>query len=302
LAKCLESISLSVSRSRLAVEVICVANASLEATELLIKTWAATQPFTVKSLFVPQPGVSRARNAALEIAEGDIIALTDDDCRVEPDYIDKLYSAFFFDEGPIIRGGRVELGDKDDIPLTIQTSRVPAQLRIDQFPGGFINGSSFAFSRSVYLELGPYDERFGPGSTYPAADDTDYMVRALAAGIPVRFDPSFSVEHHHGRRGDEAMRRMRQAYSYADGAMFAKHFLSRKSIRRIFGRSFLSALLSVLRAPPRDAVIPRLSLFKFKHQLRGFLAYIAAEGPSVLRFSPRGSMDRQRPAELIKMD
>src|SRR2546430_328136 len=45
---------------------------------------------------LPQPGkgLSRARNAAVTAADGDVIAMIDDDCEAEPDWIEVIVDRF----------------------------------------------------------------------------------------------------------------------------------------------------------------------------------------------------------------
>ena len=57
------------------------------------------------------------------------------------------------------------------------------------------------------------DERFGAGAPFRAAEDTDYLLRAQAAGIALRYEPHFVVDHHHGRRLAAEMRDVDAAIS-----------------------------------------------------------------------------------------
>ena len=71
----------------------------------------------------PCVGLALARNCALRAAAGEILAFTDDDCRIDLHYVQNLLRHFNEDSGPVLRGGRVELGDPTDLPITIITEQ-----------------------------------------------------------------------------------------------------------------------------------------------------------------------------------
>jgi len=63
--------------------------------------------------------------------------------------------------------------------------------------GGFILGCNMAMQRIVFDKLGPFDERFGAGAVFKSGEDTDYVLRAYFAGIPVEYVPDMVVYHFH---------------------------------------------------------------------------------------------------------
>jgi len=148
----------------------------------------------------------------------------------------------------------------------------------DVFPGGFVMGANMAFTADVITRIGPFDERFGAGAPFLAAEDTDFLFRALGAGIPVRYDPRPVVDHHHGRRDPKDLIRLLAGYSFGDGALYAKHLLR--------DRRILSAIREDLRNLKRDrtdpirpfAEIPHFYRFRLRHKLAGFLAYLRHRG------------------------
>jgi glycosyltransferase involved in cell wall biosynthesis len=63
--------------------------------------------------------------SALRAAKGDVLAFTDDDCQLHPEYVNDLLRHAGADTDLILRGGRTELDDPTDLPLTINTSTIP---------------------------------------------------------------------------------------------------------------------------------------------------------------------------------
>jgi glycosyltransferase involved in cell wall biosynthesis len=68
-------------------EVIAVNNASTDRTWEVIAEAARRSPDLLRCIDEPQQGLSYARNAGVRAARGDIIAFTDDDVRVSPDWV-----------------------------------------------------------------------------------------------------------------------------------------------------------------------------------------------------------------------
>lgn len=256
------------------VEVIVVDNGSTDATDAVVTAWQAAQDFPVHLVHTRQPGLSHARNAGLARARGAIIAMTDDDCVLHTDFLPRLAAVFALEDAPAIIGGRIELGDPADLPITIKVEDHPMIARPERFPGGFVMGANLAFCATIPALIGPFDPRFGAGAPFLAAEDTDFLLRALQRGIAVKYDPTFAVDHHHGRReaGDGVA--LLAGYSFGDGALYARHLLRDRRIARAIGRDVLDIARDFRSAHPPHPSIRRFYTFRLRHKLRGFAAYL----------------------------
>src|SRR5262245_27749696 len=78
----------------LAWELIIVDNNSTDETARIVREFAALSGLRVRYLFETRQGLSFARNTGIASAEGRIIALTDDDVLVEPNWIASIHQAF----------------------------------------------------------------------------------------------------------------------------------------------------------------------------------------------------------------
>lgn len=268
LSATLASIAAAAGGRRL--EVIVVDNGSTDDSAALVRAWAADQSFTVRLLAEPRPGLARARNVALAAARGRIIAMTDDDCVLHPDYFAQLARAFAEQPAPVIIGGRILLGDPADLPVTIKLEDHPMIAPASGFPGGFVMGANLAFTADVRDRLGLFDERFGAGAPFRAAEDTDYLFRALGHGIPVRYDPHFVVDHHHGRRRAEEVVALLAGYGYGDGALYAKHLLTDRRISYAIGRDLTHLRERIVGPVP---AIRHFHAFRLRHVLAGLVGY-----------------------------
>jgi glycosyltransferase involved in cell wall biosynthesis len=251
---CLDSIAVAIQQAPAAgVEIVVVDNGSSDNTPRLISSWARSSSVPVQCLQEPQPGVARAHNRALRAARGALFAFTDDDCRVDAQYVDDLLRHDSGDRGLVLRGGRVELGDASDLPLTINTSlialrwtRAMNSARHSRI-GGCLNGCNLAMRRALVDRIGGFDERFGPGSYIGSGADTEFIYRSYLAGAILEYVPDMVVFHHHGRRTRAAGHQLMRRYAIANGALFIHYGLRHRDLCRIFYGDLREAALGILR-------------------------------------------------------
>src|SRR5436190_6829287 len=118
---CLASISCAALQCPAAkIELVVVDNRSTDNTREFVSTWLRSTPFPVQLVEELRPGLGAARNTGVRNARGQLIAFTDDDCQVAPNYLSDMLWHFKNDTIPVIRGGRVELGDSTDFPVGIK--------------------------------------------------------------------------------------------------------------------------------------------------------------------------------------
>lgn len=207
-------------------QLVLVDNGSTDATAQVIEGWAAQGSLPLVPVFEPRKGLARARNAGLRRAEGDIIAFTDDDCYPSPDFVD-AWIAVFQDPTLGFAGGRIELFDSTDIPVTIRTETAPEDFAPYHYiHPGMIFGASMAFRRSAILRLGIFDERLGAGTRIPGGEDCEYVQRASDCGLKGGYRPQPLVWHHHGRKSQDHLPLLR-GYAIGTGGHYACLFMRR---------------------------------------------------------------------------
>jgi glycosyltransferase involved in cell wall biosynthesis len=125
IADCLSSVAAAFAKAApVDAELIVVDNGSTDETAKVVRNWLASRSFPVRFLFEPKPGLSAARNYAMRVAKGDLLVFTDDDCRLSENYVTDLLRHDAAEADPVLRGGRVELGDPTDLTLSIKTVRM----------------------------------------------------------------------------------------------------------------------------------------------------------------------------------
>lgn len=172
-----------------------------------------------------QRGAANARNEGYLATTAAIVAFTDDDCRVDGDWACRLLAVFAAEPGAALVFGRVRLpeGMADDAfaaSFEPAVRRIKADLPPPAVPWGI--GANMAVRRDVFGQVGMLDAMMGPGAFFPAGEESDLMVRVVAAGHEVVNASEASVLHLGVRSGHEASALVR-GYAFGLGGVFCKH-------------------------------------------------------------------------------
>jgi glycosyltransferase involved in cell wall biosynthesis len=204
-------------------ELILVDNGSVDETASVARHFLDSAGVSGVYVFEPRLGKSNALNTAIEIAHGQILAFTDDDCYPAPDFLTCVWSAF---DDPSVGyiTGRIMLHDPTDCPVTINETETPLTFpERSLISVGDVQGANMAFRRGVLAALGGFDPLFGAGARF-AGEDLDAAGRASAMGWKGRYCPEVIVRHHHGRKASDIPRLMK-FYGIGAGAYHMKLLL-----------------------------------------------------------------------------
>jgi GT2 family glycosyltransferase len=214
--------------SDVAYEIVIVDNGSTDHTADVLADFASATSATVVLIHEPRAGVSRAKNAGIRAARGEVIAFTDDDCYPAEDYLTAVMRCFQ-DEKIAYLGGKVLLFDPADLPITIQTFNHPVAISAGSYlKPGFIHGANFAFRRSVFNQVGGFDPLLGPGTPL-IAEDSDMLQRVSLAGFAGLYTPLAIIHHHHRRQTKQDEISILKSYALGRGAYFFKGLSSNQS-------------------------------------------------------------------------
>jgi glycosyltransferase involved in cell wall biosynthesis len=206
-------------------ELVIVDNgSSTDDTGAVAREFIRNTSIRVIYVFESKPGKSAGLNTALKVAQGQILAFTDDDCYPAPDFLKLIWSAF---EDPSVGyiGGRIVLHDPADDPIATNESKAPVLFPARSFVcAGCVMGANMAFRRRVLLEIGGFDPLFGPGALFPAAEEAEAISRASAMGWKGEYHPEIVVRHHHGRKAVDAAG-LWKSYAIGRGAFHMKILL-----------------------------------------------------------------------------
>jgi glycosyltransferase involved in cell wall biosynthesis len=278
---CLDSIAAAIAHAGLLdAEIVVVDNSSTDNTAQVLSAWVAGSRVRAKSLLEPRVGKSPALNRAVAAAEGALLAFTDDDCRLHPEYVNDLLRHDASDTELVLRCGRIELDDPTDMPLTTNTS--PTRRRWSrsinsaghQNFAGTINGCNMTMRRALIERVGPFDEQFGPGSRF-AGEDTDFIYRAYLHRATLEYVPDMTVFHHHGRKTPDVGRKLMRTYMIANGALYARYFFKHPNLCRPFYWDMKHAVYEIITGT--NTFLPAIG-FSYRHKVayavHGALVYI----------------------------
>ncbi|PSB19610.1 glycosyl transferase family 2 [filamentous cyanobacterium CCP2] len=210
-------------------EILVVDNApSSDATKNVVAQFPA-----VRYLLEPQPGLSIARNTGIQASVGDLIAFTDDDVEVHPDWIFRLQQGFHDPRVMAVTGLMLPAELDSEAQLIFHRGvggpgwKYRALVFDSEFfeamkpfgvPAWFVGaGANMAFRREVFNKIGLFDERLGAGAS-GCSEDSELWYRILAEGWHCRYEPAAVVFHYHRK---ELEHLQEQSFQYMRGHVTA---------------------------------------------------------------------------------
>ncbi len=212
LGACLASLAACTPR---AAEIVVVDQSGDEAIQRLVDTYAA---IGARCTTCPGRGVSKGRNVGIREAAHEIVLVTDDDCTVAEDWVARAWALMGRDGKGIVTGRVLPVGDPQAVP-SAKEDEEPHDYT-GEIHAGALFPNNMALPKTPVLELGGFDELFGPSE---AAEDNEFCYRWLRAGRSLRYEPSLVVWHHDWRSAAE-LERLYVAYARGQGFFYAKHF------------------------------------------------------------------------------
>jgi GT2 family glycosyltransferase len=171
-------------------------------------------------------GVARGRNVGIDEARHAFVLVTDDDCTVEPNWVETAWRLMTADPAQIVSGRVVPVGDERAVPSTKDDP--DRRDYTGEIHNGVLYGNNMVLNREFVVAAGGFDERFGP---LEAAEDNDFCYRWLKAGRALRYEPVLVV-HHHDWRSPAELEELYFRYARGQGFLYAKH-LRRGDLRML---------------------------------------------------------------------
>jgi GT2 family glycosyltransferase len=171
-------------------------------------------------------GASAARNAGVVRTSADLLLFVDDDCVVDRGWLGCYKTAFAQDPRLMVASGQVRplgTGDSDAQAIGLQLEPRPRVVdRLTNPVGTADRSGNLAVRREAFLALGGFDEGLGAGTSFPSAEDTDLVYRAMRVGFRLRYIPDAIVNHDQWRTPFEA-NGVEQGYAFGLGAFLITH-------------------------------------------------------------------------------
>jgi GT2 family glycosyltransferase len=161
-------------------------------------------------------GLSASRNLVLRLAEHRYLAVTDDDCIPDPDWVETIMTTVAVADPPLVVTGAV-LPTREAQPGEFMVSQRANPNRQDHTrrrpPWRIGTGGNFVADVAVLRSVGGWDDRLGAGSAGRAAEDIELIDRLLRNGAAIRYEPGVVVRH----ELQDLTRRLATRWSYAFG-------------------------------------------------------------------------------------
>ena len=195
------------------VEILVAANACSDGTHALLDRYQETseenKTLPLHWIDVPTPGKTHALNAALTEIDADMVAFVDDDHRIDSTYLSAICEAAEQHPDTGLFCGRI-LPDWDGTepqwvhdqgPYRIYPLPVP-RFELDREAGpidatiAIPGGGNLAIRPEVFPLVGPFNHEYGPkGHNLQGGEDSEWVLRALATGIKLRYNPDMLQYH-----------------------------------------------------------------------------------------------------------
>jgi glycosyltransferase involved in cell wall biosynthesis len=205
------------------IELIVVDQSDGPETRLALETIADERLQYVHSTL---RGATNGRNVGIEKSRGDIVAFTDDDCRIDADWALRIAEAFRASPETAVVCGRVT------VPEEIQRQGFAVGFEPvvrewqNRFPAPGVDWgitANFAVKRSVFDQVGPFDPMLGPGAPLLCGEEPDLLFRVLRAGLKVVNAREVHVQHFGVRAPGEETRALFDTYAAGTAAALIKH-------------------------------------------------------------------------------
>jgi glycosyltransferase involved in cell wall biosynthesis len=192
-------------------DVIVVDNNSTDGTRAVVERHARDFPVALRYLFEATQGRSSALNAGIAAAAGTIVAMTDDDVRVDAGWLDAACDALLEPDDPAVAyaGGPVSPLWETDPPAWLDLTRGDLWGTIaiqDHGDRTFVYedarkvplGANMAARRSLFAKTGTFRADLGrsSGRLVLGQEVPELLIRSRAAGFKGLYVPAMRVQHH----------------------------------------------------------------------------------------------------------
>ncbi len=182
------------AQSHRPIEIIAVNDGSRDRTSEAMHAWAgAHESETVRIEIIDQPplGLSAGRQAAVDRAKGEWVAITDIDCRPQAIWIEAMLEASIGMQGEDVMAvtGRTRFLVGKDLPSKVRSEQIERKYGSRSRRATLANGPCSMFLAEALVAIGGFDP------TWYHAEDMEVSLRLLSAGGTIVYAPTAVVEH-----------------------------------------------------------------------------------------------------------
>jgi len=173
-------------------------------------------------------GVTNGRNIGMSasIGRSDIVAFTDDDCRVRPDWVQRTIDIFAADPEVAVVCGRVVVPEEVrqiGYAEAFEPKEREWQHRYPPLGRDWGLTANFSVRLSMLDTIGYFDPILGAGAPLRSGGEPDFLFRALRAGYKVVNASEVVVDHYGARKPGEEFRKLIMGYGAGTASAVYKH-------------------------------------------------------------------------------
>jgi GT2 family glycosyltransferase len=169
----------------------------------------------VKHILSTQRGRSAGINRGLEQTSTRFVAITDDDCFVEENWLRNMATSLR--ERPhAVLTGRVEAAGEDMV--VVVTSPTPSVQNRPRLKFDSMSGGNMGASLDIFRKVGLFEE----DPVMATAEDAEWAYRALRKGISIHYEPDVVVAHFGWRDETKRIEQYRH-YALSHGGFYGKY-------------------------------------------------------------------------------
>jgi GT2 family glycosyltransferase len=169
---------------------VVIVNGGDERAERVVEKYQSMSGVQVELVRTVNKNLAASRNVGLPHCTGVIIAMTDDDAQVFPDWVTQMKRAHREHPEAGAVGGTV-LGSNTETLLGRVADAITFPLWRAAQAVRTLPGVNISYKRACVERIGVQDETLFRG------EDVDYNWRVQQAGGTIWYDPSIKVHHHH---------------------------------------------------------------------------------------------------------
>lgn len=220
-------------------------------------------------------GLSKARNYGIKFAKGDYICLLDDDARYDINFLDVANNAISKNTNKkLILSGKIvdDTINEEYVEYScVKNNEIFSDNRIFKV----CLSAGLIIPKNDIIKIGIFDERFGIGEYFGAAEETDLILRLIEIGFEV-IHLSDMILYHLKPKDLNNIDNLEKIYKYAlgGGALFKKHikFHKNKTIIIRYIRSILAPMIKLI-INIFDSYKRKKYILTIKGHIRGFIEF-----------------------------
>ncbi|MDY4721990.1 MAG: glycosyltransferase [Clostridium paraputrificum] len=256
------------------IEIIIVDQSDNDLTKNVVEKYMMKNHVKIKYIKSNIKSLSNARNIAISESEGDYILLADDDAVYNENYIMTANRIINQGNDELIISGVILTKENRKPFVKYSIAKDQEILNINKVLKISLS-ASLVINIKLFKDIGLFDENFGIGGKFGAAEESDFIIRCIKNNYKVIHCKEMVLYHPVAKKAcnEESLRKV---YSYAvgTGALVKKHLyynrnynLINKAIRLIMA-PIIKIFLSFNDKDERLYQITRL-----KGHISGFLQY-----------------------------